>query len=221
MNNAKRGRARDRVVQTAAIAALGLALSACGGGAGGGSADAASAMRRPTPVQGSIPTSAGARQGSGATQASAPAQSTSASSGSPASSAGRAPTSSGSGSPASSAGRAPTSSGSGSPASSAGGPPTSSGSGTSTAPSVTSVTISWVPPTENTDGTALTNLSGYDIHYGTASHKYTQTVTVSNPGLARYVMSNLSSGTYYFAVAAVNVSGTESPLSTEVTATVN
>lgn len=105
--------------------------------------------------------------------------------------------------------------------SSSGGAPISSGGGSSPAPNITSVTISWVPPTENTDGTALTNLSGYDIHYGTASHKYTQTVTVSNPGLARYVVANLPSGTYYFAVAAVNSTGTEGPLSTEVTATVN
>lgn len=167
------------------MAALGLALSACGGGTGAGSAEAASVAQSSTPVQGSVPTTAGVTQDSGATSASG------------------------------------TSAGSGSPASSGGGTSASSGGSTATTPKVTSVTISWVPPTENTDGTTLTNLSGYDIHYGTASHKYTQTITVSNPGLARYVMANLSPGTYYFAVAAVNSSGTESPLSAEVTATVN
>jgi hypothetical protein len=83
------------------------------------------------------------------------------------------------------------------------------------------VTINWQPPTENMDGSALTNLSGYNIHYGTKSGDYTQTVSVSNPGLATYVVDNLSPGTYYFTVAAVNSSGTESPLSSEATATVN
>ena len=87
--------------------------------------------------------------------------------------------------------------------------------------SSSAVTINWMPPTENTDGSPLTNLSGYDIHYGTASGNYTQSVTVSNPGIATYVVDNLTPGTYYFSVAAVNSQGTESPLSSEVTATVN
>ncbi len=79
-----------------------------------------------------------------------------------------------------------------------------------------------MPPTENTDGTPLTNLSGYDIHYGTSSGNYTQTINVSNPGIATYVVDNLTPGTtYYFTVAAVNAAGTESPLSTEVSATVD
>lgn len=91
-------------------------------------------------------------------------------------------------------------------------PPTASSS---------AVTINWMPPTENTDGTALTNLSGYDIHYGTSSGNYTQSITVSNPGIATYVVDNLTPGTYYFSVAAVNAEGTESPMSSEVSATVN
>ncbi|MBW4051976.1 MAG: fibronectin type III domain-containing protein [Proteobacteria bacterium] len=83
------------------------------------------------------------------------------------------------------------------------------------------MTLNWTPPTENTDGTPLANLAGYHIHYGTASGKYTQSVTVNNPGIATYVVSNLNPGTYYFSVAAVNSQGTESPLSSEVSTTVN
>ncbi len=64
------------------------------------------------------------------------------------------------------------------------------------------------------------NLAGYDIHYGTSSGKLTGTIPISNPGIATYVVSNLTSGKYYFAVAAVNSAGTESPLSVQVSATV-
>ena len=83
------------------------------------------------------------------------------------------------------------------------------------------VTLQWLPPTENTDGTPLTNLAGYDIHYGTQSRSYTETIQVSNPGIATYVVDNLTPGTYYFAVSAVNSGGTESPPSSEVSMTVN
>jgi predicted phage tail protein len=85
----------------------------------------------------------------------------------------------------------------------------------------TGVTINWTPPTENIDGTPLTDLAGYDIHYGTTPQDYTNTITVSNPGIATYVVDNLSPGTYYFAVTAVNSHGAESPMSTAVSATVN
>jgi predicted phage tail protein len=97
-------------------------------------------------------------------------------------------------------------------------PPASSTPPTAT---IGNVTLNWTPPTQNTDGTPLTNLAGYDIHYGTASGKYTQTVTIDNPGIATYVVGNLSPGTYYFSVTAVNSQGTESPLSSEVSTTVN
>ncbi|HEY6517723.1 MAG TPA: fibronectin type III domain-containing protein [Steroidobacteraceae bacterium] len=83
------------------------------------------------------------------------------------------------------------------------------------------VTLNWMPPTENTNGSALTNLAGYNIHYGTSSGDYTQSVPVSNPGIATYVVDNLTPGTYYFSVGAVNSQGVESPLSSEVSATVN
>jgi hypothetical protein len=83
------------------------------------------------------------------------------------------------------------------------------------------VTLAWTPPTANTDGTALTDLVGYKIHYGTVSQIYSQTVSVSNPGIATYVVQNLPAGTYYFAVTAYNSTGLESLLSDEVSATLN
>jgi Fibronectin type III domain len=87
--------------------------------------------------------------------------------------------------------------------------------------SSSSITLAWVPPTENSNGTPLTNLAGYKIHYGTASQDYTKVASVSNPSLSRYVLDSLPSGTYYFAITAYNSAGIESTLSGEITAKLN
>lgn len=79
--------------------------------------------------------------------------------------------------------------------------------------SLGSATVSWMPPTQNTDGSALTNLAGYRIVYGTSSSKLDQTVQISNPGVSTYVVENLSPGTWYFAVKAYASNGVESDLS--------
>lgn len=96
---------------------------------------------------------------------------------------------------------------------------TSSGSTPSTGS--TSITLNWEAPTENSNGSALTNLAGYKIHYGTASKDYTEVVAVSNPSLNRYVIDSLQSGTWYFAITAYNSAGVESPMSGEVATTVD
>ncbi len=78
-----------------------------------------------------------------------------------------------------------------------------------------------MPPTQNSDGSPISNLAGYKIHYGSTSSDYTQTIALANAGLSRYVVDNLPSGTYYFAITAYNTEGIESPLSEEVTTKVN
>jgi hypothetical protein len=102
---------------------------------------------------------------------------------------------------------------------------TSGSSSSSTSPpassSNSSITFSWVPPTENSNGSALTNLAGYKIHYGTASQDYTQVVAVNNPSLSRYVLDSLPNGIFYFAISAYNSAGVESTLSGEISATVD
>jgi hypothetical protein len=70
--------------------------------------------------------------------------------------------------------------------------------------------LSWTPPTTNTDGSALSNLAGYRISYGTSSAALTQTIQVANPGVTNYTIGNLSPGTYYFSVRAYTSNGTES-----------
>jgi hypothetical protein len=75
------------------------------------------------------------------------------------------------------------------------------------------VTLDWTAPTENTDGTVLTNLAGFRVHYGAAPNQLTQTVMVTNPGLTSYVVDNLAPGTWYFAVSSYTAAGTESVVS--------
>ena len=83
-----------------------------------------------------------------------------------------------------------------------------------------SVTINWTPPTENVDGSTLTNLAGYHLYYGTSASSLTHVVNITNPGLASYVVSNLSAATWYFSVTSINSKGTESPRSAVVAAVV-
>jgi hypothetical protein len=75
---------------------------------------------------------------------------------------------------------------------------------------VGSATLSWTPPTQNSDGSPLTNLAGYRLHYGRDPGQLSQTVEITNSSLSTYVVENLSSGTWYFAVVTVNSGGTTS-----------
>lgn len=79
-----------------------------------------------------------------------------------------------------------------------------------TAPGTGSVTLSWTAPTENTDGTPLTTLAGYNISYGQAATALNQTINISNATARSYVVSGLSGGTWYFTVRAFTTTGAES-----------
>jgi hypothetical protein len=76
-----------------------------------------------------------------------------------------------------------------------------------------SASLSWTPPTRNTDGTTLTNLAGYKISYGTSSTSLSKTVTIANAGISSYVVDGLTSGTWYFSIKAYTSVGTESAAS--------
>lgn len=84
-----------------------------------------------------------------------------------------------------------------------------------------SATLSWTPPTQNSDGSTLGNLAGFRVMYGRTSSNLDQTVNVDNPSVNRYVVENLSSGTWYFAVVAVNASGVASQLSNTANKTIS
>ena len=85
---------------------------------------------------------------------------------------------------------------------------TAAPSGTSS--SVSSVTLAWVAPTDNTNGTPLTDLAGYHIHYGTSPDNLTQVIDLAGTATTEFELSGLAHGTYYFAVTAYTSMGTES-----------
>jgi hypothetical protein len=80
-------------------------------------------------------------------------------------------------------------------------------------------TVSWTPPTQNTDGSPLT-LAGYQIVYGRSADNLNQSAQVSNPSISTYVVDNLTTGTWFFAVIAVSSTGTTSEQSTVVSKTI-
>lgn len=84
-----------------------------------------------------------------------------------------------------------------------------------------SATLSWQPPTSRTDGSALTNLAGYRIHYGTSPGNFTQRVTISNAGITSAVIEGLAPGTWYFAATAYDTAGVESDFSNVGSKTIN
>lgn len=83
-----------------------------------------------------------------------------------------------------------------------------------------SAQASWTPPARNTDGSALTDLAGYRLYWGTSEGNYTSSVAIDNPGLTRYVLEQLTPGTYFFVLTAVNTLGVESPRSNVASKTV-
>lgn len=78
------------------------------------------------------------------------------------------------------------------------------------------VTLSWQPPTQNEDGSYLRDLAGYRIYMGRSADALTRVIVLSNPGLTRYVVENLSPATWYFAMTSFNRRGNESSRSTTV-----
>jgi hypothetical protein len=83
-----------------------------------------------------------------------------------------------------------------------------------------SATLTWTPPTRNTDGSSLTNLAGYRIYYGTSSNSLNRTVQIANPGVASYVVGSLTPATWYFSVRSYTTAGAESPGSNMASKTV-
>jgi len=77
---------------------------------------------------------------------------------------------------------------------------------------IIAATLTWVAPTNNTDGSALTNLASFSIHWGSAPGALTNIQLVSSPA-ARSATVNTGPGTWYYGMRALNSAGTQSGLS--------
>ena len=80
--------------------------------------------------------------------------------------------------------------------------------------------LSWVKPTQNTDGSTLTNLKGYRILYGTSASNLNYSQSVNSATATSASVAALGAGTWYFAVRAVNTAGAESDNSAVVSRTI-
>ena len=87
-----------------------------------------------------------------------------------------------------------------------------------TLPPAGTISLSWTQPTENTNGTPLTNLAGYVVEYGTSSTALNHTMSVSSTEVQ---IANLSAGTWYFAVAAVTTANVVGQFSAVTSITVD
>lgn len=98
------------------------------------------------------------------------------------------------------------------------------------------VTLSWLEPTTNSDGSCLDDLGNYVINYGLSPNNYTNQVSVDANNLVcvdsnrdsscgyhprcSFMVDDLETGSYYFAMQAVDNNGNVSSYSNEVIYTV-
>lgn len=77
------------------------------------------------------------------------------------------------------------------------------------------LTLRWEAPTQAVDGSPLSGLSGYRIHYGQISRNYTDALQIPANVGGSYSIS-VPPGTYYVAMTAIGLDGSESAYSNEV-----
>jgi hypothetical protein len=78
------------------------------------------------------------------------------------------------------------------------------------------VTLSWLPPTRNDNGSPLKDLAGYRIYLGRDPDVLSRVIVLNNPGLTRYVVDNLTTANWHFAMTSFNRKGQESKRSETV-----
>jgi hypothetical protein len=73
-----------------------------------------------------------------------------------------------------------------------------------------SVSITWNPPTERTDGTPLGDLAGYRIYFGTDPEDFHNSIAIHNPGITTYLIEELTPATYFVVATSFDSTGAES-----------
>lgn len=76
--------------------------------------------------------------------------------------------------------------------------------------------LTWVPPTKNTNGSALTDLAGVRIYYGSSASNLSHSVQVAGSSATTYMISGLTTGTWYFGAKAYTTTGALSAMSAVV-----
>ena len=77
------------------------------------------------------------------------------------------------------------------------------------------MSLSWNAPTQNADGSLLTNLAGYNIYYGKSRGVYPNRIHINNSSITTYLVENLLPNTYYVVATSFNTLGVESAYSNE------
>lgn len=75
--------------------------------------------------------------------------------------------------------------------------------------------LRWVAPTQNVDGSPLTDLAGYVVYWGTQSGNYTGSHRIDSASVTEWEI-DLPPGRYFFALTAVDADGMESGYSNEL-----
>ena len=70
--------------------------------------------------------------------------------------------------------------------------------------------LTWTAPTQNEDGTPLTNLAGYKVRYGQTPGALTEVRDIANPATTSVTIEGLSTGTWHFTLASYTNAGVES-----------
>ncbi len=78
------------------------------------------------------------------------------------------------------------------------------------APATGTAALSWVRPTQNTDGSALADLAGYRIHHGMSATALDEVIEIQGASTTTYTFNQLVNGTHYFAVSAYSSTNVES-----------
>ena len=81
-------------------------------------------------------------------------------------------------------------------------------------------TLNWIAPTQNTNGSSLTNLAGVRLYYGPSASNLSQLAQLAGTGVTSYTVNNLKAGTWYFGATAYTSTGVESGLSGIVSKTI-
>ena len=81
---------------------------------------------------------------------------------------------------------------------------------------VADLLVAWNAPTQNIDGSQLTDLAGFRVYWGTEAGNFESSRRLDED-VREWRMDDFPSGTYHVAVTAIRESGSESALSEVVT----